>query len=81
MDVQVDRVGRRALLLVGSIQGFLAEIAAGILLAVAYKGGQFVPQGPSIGMLILICLFSISFGYGEPMKPFLTFHVKIARQR
>ena len=24
---------------------------------------QFIPQGPSIGMLVLICIFSISFGY------------------
>jgi len=51
------------LLLCGSIQGFLAEIAAAILLAVTYQGGQFIPQGPSIGMLVLICIFSISFGY------------------
>ena len=26
---------------------------------------QFLPQGPSVGMLVLICIFSISFGYGE----------------
>lgn len=62
--VQVDRLGRKALLIAGSIQGFLAEIAAAILLAVTYKGGQYIDQGPSVGMLVLICLFSISFGYG-----------------
>ena len=37
---QVDRVGRKVLLLCGSIQGFLAEVAAAILLAVTYEGGQ-----------------------------------------
>lgn len=65
LKFQVDRLGRRVLLLAGSIQGFLAEIAAAILLAVTYKGGQYIPQGPSIGMLVLICIFSISFGYGK----------------
>ena len=68
MMLQVDRLGRRVLLIAGSIQGFLAEIAAAILLAVAYKGGQYIPQGPSIGMLVLICLFSIAFGYGKGLS-------------
>ena len=38
----MDRVGRKVLLLCGSIQGFLAEIAAAILLAVTYEGGQVI---------------------------------------
>ena len=68
---QVDRLGRKVLLIAGSIQGFLAEVAAAILLAVAYEGGQYIPQGPSIGMLVLICIFSISFGYCELPLPFI----------
>lgn len=65
VGLKVDRLGRKVLLIAGSIQGFLAETAAAILLAVTYKAGAYIPQGPSIGMLVLICIFSISFGYGE----------------
>ncbi|KAL0050450.1 hypothetical protein WJX82_011458 [Trebouxia sp. C0006] len=60
----VDRVGRRTLLISGSVLGFAAEIAVAIVFAVAAgKNAVDLPFGASIAAIVLIGLYSISFGF------------------
>ncbi|CAL5224738.1 g7471 [Coccomyxa viridis] len=59
----VDKVGRRTLLISGSILGLLADYAVAIVFAVTYAGGAALPQTGSLAAIILICLYGVSFGF------------------
>lgn len=60
----VDKVGRRTLLMGGSLLGFVSEIAVAVVFAVsAGKNAINLPYGASIAAIVLIALYSISFGF------------------
>ncbi|BDA50848.1 Sugar transport protein MST4 [Coccomyxa sp. Obi] len=61
--IYVDKVGRRSLLISGSILGLLADFAVAIVFALSYNGGPNLPAGASIAAIVLIGLYSISFGF------------------
>jgi sugar porter (SP) family MFS transporter len=60
----VDKVGRRPLLISASIVGTIADFAVAILFAQTYNGTAYLPYGASIGSIVLIGLYSLSFGWG-----------------
>ncbi|DBA99607.1 TPA: species-specific tRNA processing, variant 3 [Trebouxia sp. C0006] len=60
----VDKVGRRVLLVSGSALGFAAEIAVAIVFATSASSNAInLPYGASITSIVLIGLYSISFGF------------------
>ncbi|KAL0036126.1 hypothetical protein WJX79_004397 [Trebouxia sp. C0005] len=60
----VDKVGRRVLLVSGSTLGFAAEIAVAIVFATSASSNAInLPYGASIASIVLIGLYSISFGF------------------
>ncbi|KAL3154027.1 species-specific tRNA processing, variant 2 [Trebouxia sp. C0010 RCD-2024] len=62
--VMVDKVGRRALLLSGSLLGFAAEVAVAIVLAVsASSSATDLPLAASVVSIVLVGLYSIAFGF------------------
>lgn len=50
------QVGRRALLLSGSILGLLADFIVAIVFAVTYSGGANLPANASIASIVLVCI-------------------------
>ncbi|EIE26164.1 general substrate transporter [Coccomyxa subellipsoidea C-169] len=56
-------VGRRSLLISGSLLGLAADFAVAIVFALSYSGGPYLPTGASIAAIVLISLYSISFGF------------------
>eukprot|EP00891_Asterochloris_glomerata_P007570 jgi/Astpho2/7570/Aster-02476 len=61
----VDKVGRRVLLLTASTVGTMADFAVAILFSQTYVPGQVnLPYGASIASVVLIGLYSTSFGWG-----------------
>lgn len=59
----VDKVGRRLLLVQGSIQMFLAQAAIGALLGVALKPGHQPSGGDAIAIIVLTCIFVPGFAW------------------
>ncbi|CAK0787907.1 hypothetical protein CVIRNUC_011129 [Coccomyxa viridis] len=59
----VDKVGRRSLLLSGSILGLLADFIVAVVFAVTYTGGANLPESASVASIVLISVYSISFGF------------------
>ena len=62
--VVVDRLGRKFLLIAGAVQMVIAEIVVGITLKYEFVKFQGVlPNGPSIGILVTICVFIAGFAW------------------
>jgi hypothetical protein len=62
--VVVDRLGRKFLLIAGVIQMVIAEIVVGITLKYEFvKYAGQLPNGPSIGVLVCICVFIAGFAW------------------
>ena len=62
--IVVDRLGRKFLLIAGVIQMVIAEIVVGVTLKyefVKYQGN--LPEPPSIGILVCICVFIAGFAW------------------
>ncbi len=51
------QVGRRSLLISGSILGLLADFAVAIVFALSYSGGPNLPTGASIAAIVLVSVF------------------------
>lgn len=62
--VIVDYVGRRVLLLCGTMQGAVSLIAAGVVLKYASQGHAELATAPAGVVTFLVCIYTISFGYG-----------------
>lgn len=48
------QVGRRSLLISGSLLGLCADFAVAIVFAVSYSGGPKLPAGASIASIVLV---------------------------
>lgn len=62
--VVVDRLGRKFLLIAGVVQMVIAEIVVGITLKYEFvKYAGQLPSGPSVGILVCICVFIAGFAW------------------
>ncbi|CAO2831734.1 unnamed protein product [Amaranthus hypochondriacus] len=59
----VDRVGRRVLLLQACLQMFISQTAIGIILIVKLTDTNTLPKGAAILVVLLTCLFVMSFAW------------------
>ncbi|RZC85366.1 hypothetical protein C5167_041546 [Papaver somniferum] len=59
----VDKFGRRALLLEACCQMFLTQVVVGIILAVRLKITGTLGHREAIGVVILVCLYVMSFAW------------------
>ena len=48
------QVGRRSLLISGSLLGLAADFAVAIVFALSYSGGPYLPTGASIAAIVLV---------------------------
>jgi hypothetical protein len=48
------QVGRRFLLISGSIMGLCADFAVAIVFSLTYSGGPYLPYGASIASVVLV---------------------------
>ena len=48
------QVGRRSLLLSGSILGLLADFIVAVVFAVTYTGGANLPESASVASIVLV---------------------------
>lgn len=62
--VMVDRLGRKFLLIAGVVQMVASEIVVGVTLKYEFaKYGGTLPNAPSIGILVCICVFIAGFAW------------------
>ncbi|RVW28078.1 Sugar transport protein MST4 [Vitis vinifera] len=59
----VDRVGRRKLLLQACVQMFISQTAIGAILLVHLKGSNSLDEGLAGLVVVLVCLFVMSFAW------------------
>jgi sugar porter (SP) family MFS transporter len=60
----VDKVGRKFLLIAGAIQMIICEIIVGVTLKYEFgRYGATLPNGPSIGVLVVICVYIAGFAW------------------
>ncbi|KAI5084000.1 hypothetical protein GOP47_0000169 [Adiantum capillus-veneris] len=59
----VDRLGRRKLLLEGSVQMLVAQVAIGVLLGTSLKAGQEPSGVVAIWIIVLTCVFVPGFAW------------------
>ncbi|MCO5559624.1 hypothetical protein L7F22_029649 [Adiantum nelumboides] len=59
----VDRLGRRKLLLEGSLQMLVAQVAIGVLLGTSLKAGQEPAPNVAIWIIVLTCVFVPGFAW------------------
>ena len=60
--IMVDKIGRRSLLLSGSVLGFAAEVAVAIVLAVsASTSATELPLAASVVSIVLVSAFACAF--------------------
>jgi hypothetical protein len=54
------QVGRRSLLISGSILGLAADFAVAIVFSLSYSGGPYLPTSASIAAIVLVRSYSLS---------------------
>ncbi|GLJ29877.1 hypothetical protein SUGI_0590580 [Cryptomeria japonica] len=59
----VDRLGRRFLFMEAGTQMIICHVIISILLALKFGKGEEIPTGYGVGIVLLICLFTVAFGW------------------
>uniref|UniRef100_A0A0C9RNG1 TSA: Wollemia nobilis Ref_Wollemi_Transcript_8406_2366 transcribed RNA sequence n=1 Tax=Wollemia nobilis TaxID=56998 RepID=A0A0C9RNG1_9CONI len=59
----VDRLGRRFLFLEAGVQLILCHVIISILLALKFGKGEKIPTGYGVGIVLLICVFTVGYGW------------------